>query len=237
MNINDYFLDVKRFPDQALIGVTGGIGSGKTSVVETIAEAGYATLSADDIARDITAQSEEAKAAIRQAFGEEVFQLDGSLNRETLAALIFGEGETQRRNRETLNAIVHPAVWREVAARARALFSEGRRFVFNESALLFETGADALYDLTVTVDAPEETRILRLSEGRGIAPDEARRRIQAQMPAEEKKRRAGYVIYNHGSRLQMREETMRFLETLERTIFPKGLAVSKKSSETMKNGN
>lgn len=227
MSMDNYFIGVKRFPDQAFIGITGGIGSGKTSVAKTIAEAGYPVLSADDIARDITAENEEVQAAIREAFGKGVFHADGSLNREAISALVFGEGEVQRQNRQTLNAIVHPAVWSEVAARARALFAEGARFVFNESALLFETGADALYDLTLVVDAAEETRIRRLSEGRAISPDEAKRRIQAQMPAEEKKRRADYILDNNGSLMQMREETIRFLETLEGTIFPKGFAAER----------
>jgi dephospho-CoA kinase len=214
MSIGQYFSGIKSSPDQGLVGITGGIGSGKSTVAAFIREAGYTVFSADDIARDLTNTHPEVKARINTAFGT-MYLPDGTLDRMRMAGLVFGTTPEHAQNLVQVNSIVHPFVWQEVAQRAKARFDEGDRFVFNESALVFETGADKFYDLVVVVDAPEDVRVMRLAEGRGISEEEARRRIQAQLSADEKRARAGYVIHNHGSRSEVQAETKRFLTALE----------------------
>lgn len=214
IRMEQYFSGIKSSPNQGLVGITGGIGSGKSTVAAFIRDAGYTVFSADDIARDLTNTHPEVKARINTAFGT-MYLPDGTLDRMRMAALVFGTTLEHSQNLAQVNSIVHPFVWQEVAQRAKARFNVGDRFVFNESALVFETGADKFYDLVVVVDAPEDVRVKRLAEGRGISEEEARRRIQAQLSADEKRARAGYVIHNHGSRSEVQAETKRFLTALE----------------------
>jgi dephospho-CoA kinase len=229
-DLHIFFRTIERTTTQAFIGLTGGIGSGKSAVAELLREFGCAVLSADDIGRDITHTDMDVKASIRAVFGE-VYLPDGSLDRANMAKFVFGDTPEQKANLARLNAIVHPAVWRMVAERARAFFVQGERFVFNETALLFETGADVWYDAIVVVDAPEVLRIKRLADGRGIPSDEAQRRITAQMPAAEKKMRADYVIRNDGSREKLRQETATFLAMLRRD----GIQRRSKTSSAIEN--
>jgi dephospho-CoA kinase len=213
-NSQSDFRRLNRLPTQKFVGLTGGIGSGKTTVATLIKEYGYTVLSADDIGRTITETDDTVKASIRAAFGE-VYLPDGSLDRLQMAALVFGDTPQHKQNLATLNTIVHPAVWRTVAQETEAHFARGERFVFNETALLFETGSDDWYDDIIVVDASEEVRLQRLSQGRGIAVEEARRRLAAQMPAEEKRKRADYVIDNNGSLEDMRREITNVLRALD----------------------
>ncbi len=214
--MNEIFANIKTAPNQAFIGLTGGIGSGKSTIAAFIREAGHPVLSADDIGRDLTNTHPRVKAAINEAFGE-MYLPDGSLDRVKMASLVFGDRPEHAQNLARINSIVHPFVWQEVARQAKEQFQAGKRFVFNESALLFETGADRFYDAILVVDADEEVRVRRLAEGRNIPEDEARRRIQAQMPAEEKKRRADYVLANNGSQADAKARTLLFLEQIEQT--------------------
>jgi dephospho-CoA kinase len=212
--MHDMFLHIKTSPDQVFIGLTGGIGSGKSTVAEIIREAGHPVLSADDIGRDITHTNEAVKASIRTTFGDDVYLPDGRLDRLKMSALVFGETAEHENNRTLLNGIVHPAVWKTVADEAAKHFRAGHRFVFNESALLFETGADTFYDRIIVVDAPEEVRVKRLAEGRNIPEDEARKRILAQIPSEEKRKKANFVIDNATTLESVRLQTHEVLERL-----------------------
>ncbi len=208
-----HFQNIKTDSTQAFIGITGGIGSGKSAVAEIIRAHGYTVLSADDIGRELTNTDEAVKASINAEFGE-MYHSDGTLNRIKMADLVFGNSLAHAEALARLNAIVHPAVWKAVAERVQSCFAKGETFVFNETALLFETGADAVYDAVIVVDAKEETRIQRLAEGRNISPEEARKRISAQMSAEEKKARADFVINNDGSRKDSEQATIRCLDEI-----------------------
>jgi dephospho-CoA kinase len=210
----EYFHNITISPEQVFIGITGGIGSGKSAVAAIIREAGFTVLSADDIGRDLTNSHPDVKARINAEFGQ-MYLPDGTIDRVRMAALVFGMSPEHTSALARLNAIVHPAVWQTVAERVKSLFAAGERCIFNETALLFEAGAEDAYTLVVVVDTPDEVRIQRLSEGRNISPDEARRRIAAQMPVEQKKARADYIIRNHGSRKDLQAETRHFLEYLE----------------------
>jgi dephospho-CoA kinase len=215
-----YFQNITTSPEQVFIGITGGIGSGKSAVAAIIREAGFTVLSADDIGRDLTNSHPDVKARINAEFGQ-MYLPDGTIDRVRMASLVFGTSPEHASALVRLNAIVHPVVWQTVAERVKTHFASGERYVFNETALLFEAGAEAAYNLVVVVDAPDEMRIQRLSEGRNISPDEARRRIAAQMPVEQKKARADYIIRNHGSREDLQVETRQFLEYVQNAP-PKG---------------
>jgi dephospho-CoA kinase len=204
---------------QMLIGLTGGIGSGKTTVATMLAERGCVVMSSDDIGRELTATNAEIQRRIIVAFPR-ALAANGSLNRAALAREVFGAGDDTAAALATLNAIIHPAVFAEIARRAGECFARGERFVFNETALLFETGIVRCYDLAVVVDAPEEVRVKRLVEHRGLDAEDARRRIRSQLPTEQKRAAAHYVIENAGDLESTRHTVELFLDELRAGRLP-----------------
>jgi dephospho-CoA kinase len=199
--------------DQMLIGLTGGIGSGKTTVAAMLASHGCTVMSSDEIGRDLTANNAAIQQSIMAAFPSAV-RADRTLDRAALAREVFGEGAEKAEALARLNAIVHPAVFAELARQAGEHFARGEQFVFNETALLFETGIVRCYDLAVVVDAPEDVRVRRLVEQRGLDPEDARRRIQSQLSTEEKRAAAHYVIENAGTLTETEQTVLVFLNDL-----------------------
>lgn len=196
-----------------LVGVTGGIGSGKSVVCEEFRARGRTVLHADQVARDLTEKDPSVAGAIRSAFGE-VYDAAGALDRKALAALVFSD----RKKLEKLNAIVHPAVFRAIDRQLREMHPEDLQpYVVIEAALIFESGMDAVLDFVVVVDAPEELRIRRVMERDGVAPDEVRARMASQMKTDEKLRRADFTIDNSGEREGL-AEIIGFLDTLLRQM-------------------
>jgi dephospho-CoA kinase len=189
------------------VGLTGGIGSGKSLVAVMFKGLGVPVLSADEIARSLTETDEIVRRAIRRQFGSTVFRKDGSLDRKRLADVIFSNKD----ERETLNAIVHPLVLKKIEEEITE--SEKRshaRLVIHEAALIYEAGADKDLDYVVFVDADEETRIRRVIERDGISRAEVSRRIDSQMPAERKKELADFVLTNDGDTKSL-ERRVKFL--------------------------
>jgi len=181
-----------------LIGLTGGIASGKSVVAARLAERGAVVVDADKLAREVVEPGTPALAAIADRFGADVIAADGSLNRPALGAVIFTDPEA----RLALNAITHPAVWK----RARELFAEAESadpdaVVVYDVPLLAEAAADRpiTFDLVVVVDASAETRLKRLVELRGLSEDEARHRISSQASDAERLALADVVIDSDGS--------------------------------------
>jgi dephospho-CoA kinase len=196
-----------------LIGLTGGMGSGKSTVARLIQQAGYTVMSSDDIARDLMASNTTLHEQILDAFPH-TRGADGAIDRAMLARTIFGDTPEHARALAYLNALVHPLVYQELAKRIGACFQHNERWVFNETALLFETGMVRCYDLSLVVDADEELRIQRLVEQRGVERSDAERRIQSQMPTAEKRSRADYIIWNNGSAEDLAHEVAMFLQWL-----------------------
>ena len=181
-----------------LIGLTGGIASGKSVVAARLAERGAVVVDADKLAREVVEPGTPALAAIADRFGADVISADGSLNRPALGAIIFTDPEA----RLALNAITHPAVWK----RARELFAEAESadpdaVVVYDVPLLAEAAADRpiTFDLVVVVDASAETRLKRLVELRGLSEDEARHRISSQASDAERLALADVVVESDGS--------------------------------------
>ena len=178
-----------------LIGLTGGIASGKSLVSSRLAELGATIVDADVLAREVVEPGTPGLAAIAEHFGSSVLHEDGTLNRPALGAIIFADPE----QRETLNAITHPAVWR----RARELFDAAAadEVVVYDVPLLVEgaKGRQLDFDLIVVVDASAETRLHRLVELRGLTRDEAQHRLNSQASDAERLAVADVVIDNNGT--------------------------------------
>lgn len=173
------------------IGLTGGIGSGKSTVAQLLADRGAVVIDADAIAREIVKPGETALAEIVNTFGPEVLLPDGTLDRAGLAAVVFADEDARAR----LDAITHP----RIAERGAELIAAAPvdAVVVYDMPLLVEQGAQALrdWDRIVVVDAPDDVRLSRLIQ-RGLSPDDARRRMVAQASREERLAVADDVIDN-----------------------------------------
>lgn len=174
------------------VGLTGNIAAGKSTVASAWRELGATVIDADELSRQAVEPGTPAHAAIAAEWGTWVLEEGGTLDRAALRQIVFADPDARAR----LESIVHPAVaalrddyFKDAAAR-------GEQLVVADVPLLFEVGMADEFDVVVLVDAPEETRLMRLVGDRGLEPDEARRIMTAQMPAELKRARADVVIEN-----------------------------------------
>ncbi|MDO0928199.1 dephospho-CoA kinase [Streptomyces sp. TG1A-8] len=172
------------------VGLTGGIGAGKSEVSRLLVEHGAVLIDADRIAREVVAPGTPGLAAVVDAFGGDVLAADGSLDRPRLGSLVFADPGKLA----VLNAIVHPLV----GARSRELESAADEdaVVVHDVPLLTENGLAPLYDLVIVVDARPETRLDRLVRLRGMTEEDARARMAAQASREQRRRIADIVIDN-----------------------------------------
>lgn len=175
-----------------LIGLTGGIASGKSTVARRLVQHGAVLIDADVLARKVVEPGTPALARIREEFGDAVLRSDGSLDREKLGSVIFHDDEA----RAKLNAIVHPAV-RELGekVKADAVAADPDAIIVHDIPLLVEAGrADEPFDMIVVVEAPKKTRVARLVDERGLAYEHAVARVDAQASDEERRAVADVVI-------------------------------------------
>jgi dephospho-CoA kinase len=178
-----------------IYGLTGGTGSGKSAAARHFESLGIPVIDADQVGHEVIEPGGAAEEAVVAAFGEAVLT-DGAIDREKLGGLVFRDAEA----RERLNGIVHPAIRLEMANRCAQYAQDGHRIVIIDAALLGENGTlDDYFAGLILVLAPTETRVQRLTGPRGIAEDEARRRIAAQRPPEDKVALARWVIENTGT--------------------------------------
>lgn len=177
-----------------MIGLTGGIGSGKSTVAKLLAEHGFPVVDADQLAREVVEPGQPALAELAEAFGHDVLLADGSLNRSELAARAFVDKERT----ELLNAITHPRIQELRERRFQEAKDAGSDAVVYDMPLLVEQGVDKNMDLTVVVDVDVEERIRRLVATRGLTEEDARRRIAAQVADTERLAAADVVIDNNG---------------------------------------
>jgi dephospho-CoA kinase len=171
------------------LGLTGGIGSGKTLVCSILEKLGVPVYYADSAARRLMNSDEELSKNIVGVFGAEVYN-GASLNRDLLARKVFGNQEML----DKLNAMVHPAVRKDYSGWIES--QKGAPYVVEEAAILFESGADRLLDGSVLVYAPEALRIQRVMKRDGVDEESVRSRMMHQMDEDKKKERADHVIYN-----------------------------------------
>ena len=184
-----------------IIAVSGGIGSGKSSVTSVFASHGAVTADADAIAREILESGEPTLTEVARAFGDDLLREDGSLDRALLASRVFGgEGADERVAR--LNAITHPVI--EVRAWSILRGAPEGALAVYDIPLLVEGDHAERFDAVVIVDAPVEERVKRL-EGRGVTPEDARARIRAQASSQQRRAIATIWIDNEGSAADLEE--------------------------------
>jgi dephospho-CoA kinase len=174
------------------VGLTGGIGAGKSAVARTLAEHGAVVIDADQLAREVVEPGTPGLAQVVVEFGEEILQADGSLDRERLGAIVFSDPERLQR----LNAIVHPLVRKRTAALIGAAPADA--VVVQDIPLLVENGLAPMFALVIVVESPEPLRVERLMRDRGMSAEQVRDRLAAQASDEERRAVADVVIVNDG---------------------------------------
>lgn len=177
-----------------LVGLTGGIGSGKSTVARMLQERGAVVIDADDLARQAVEPGSYGYAEVLRRFGAPVVSLSGDLDRERLASIVFKDSDARR----DLEAIIHPEVARLFLG-ATEPYRDTDRIVVYVVPLLVESGLQGMFDLIVVISAEEARRIERLASDRDMADDEIRARIAAQLRDDERERAATHVLWNDGS--------------------------------------
>ena len=178
-----------------VVGLTGGIGSGKSAVSGMLTERGAVVLDADVHAREVVAPGTPGLAAVVAAFGDAVVASDGTLDREALGSIVFTDPDALAR----LNAIVHPLVGELSARRRREAEAAGIEVVVHDVPLLAENDLAAMYDVVVVVDCSEATQLARLTGPRGMTQRDAEARMARQASREQRLAIADEVIRNEGS--------------------------------------
>ncbi len=196
-----------------LVGLTGGIASGKSTAGKIFRELGVHMIDADQVSRDVVAPSLPALDEIVEAFGPEILGENRELDRAALGALIFADPK----KRLTLERIIHPRIAEEIDRRVEELRRRSPEgIIMVDAALTIEVGNQDRYEYLVVVYTDEATQLRRLTERDGLENSEARRRIEAQMPLERKVEYADFVIDNGGSAEELRAEVERVFRELER---------------------
>ena len=191
------------------IGVTGGIGSGKTEVCTMFERLGIPFLSADTIAKEISNYDPRVRGLLIKLLGSQAYTSDGVLDRAYIASKVFSSKNIQKK----INAIIHPRVEEEVRDKFSAMEQAGIRIGIVEAALIYEAGLDRLLDAVVVVDASEEIKIDRVVKRDGTSPSSVLDRMKAQMDPSAKLKKADYVIHNEGTIGEL-EQKVQFLYSI-----------------------
>jgi dephospho-CoA kinase len=197
-----------------IVGLTGGIASGKSTLAATLRARGVPVVDADALARAAVAPGSPALAEIARAFGPGVLAPDGSLDRKRMGALAFSDEGARRR----LEAITHPAVRHAMAEETARIAAQGHDLAFYDVPLLFEVGLERILDAVVVVWAPPDVQRARLEARDGLAPPEAEARLAAQLPLDEKAARADFVVENAGPPGDLGPKADRLLADLRRGL-------------------
>lgn len=194
-----------------LVGLTGGIATGKSTVAKMLRELGCVIIDADVLAREVVEPGEPAYEDIVAAFGSDVIQANGSLDRKRLGAIVFADAARRKR----LEAMTHPRIRERFARRLQELTEQGfAGLVFFDAAVMIESGNYRNMDRLVVVATDEATQRERLQGRDGIGADEAARRMASQMPVAEKAKLADHVIDNSGDRGATERQVRRVHEAL-----------------------
>ncbi|OGP81228.1 MAG: dephospho-CoA kinase [Deltaproteobacteria bacterium RBG_16_64_85] len=194
-----------------VFGLTGGIGTGKSTVSRMFREEGLAVVDADRIAREVTAPGRPAYEAIVRRFGREVLLPDGRIDRKKLGGIVFSDAA----KRAELEEITHPEIAIGIAAEIHRLESEGHRIAIVDAALIHETGRRARFEAVIAVHCGRMQQVRRLVERDGISDQQALRRIAAQMNPDEKARASEHVIDNSGDRASTRAQVRALVERIK----------------------
>lgn len=195
-----------------IIGLTGNIASGKSTVASILKNLGASIIDADQIARDVVGKGKPALQKIADHFGTEVLKSDGTLNREVLGSIVFNDED----KREILNSIIHPEILREISTLIDKYRSEGKDIVIIEAALIVEREKlKQMIDKLIVVNTSEKTQMERLMRRNDYSAKQAQARINSQMPAEQKIKHADYIINNDSDLEHLSNQTKEIWDELQ----------------------
>ncbi len=182
--------------DVVIIGITGGIGSGKSTIADWIRERGYSVISSDEIAKEQMRTNEELKQKLVKEFGDSIYLENGELNKSLLSDLIFDTNNSQVKK---INQIVHPYAIDSIMNQLETLANDGNKLLFVESALMYESGMAEGYDYVITVYIDEDNVIERVKSRSGLSEEKIRIIMKSQLNPIEKKKLADFTIDNNGT--------------------------------------
>ncbi|WP_075620038.1 dephospho-CoA kinase [Paenisporosarcina indica] len=191
-----------------IIGLTGSIASGKSTISAMLKEKGFPIVDADLVARIVVERGTKTLQEIEEVFGKEIMNVDGTLDREALGQIIFHNPA----KRKLLNDLMHPAIRAEMLRQRDKLIQDGHSTIIMDIPLLFESKLQHFVDKIMVVSVTEETQLQRLMERNSLSIEEAMARIQSQLPISEKEKGADAVIYNNGSKEESKEQLERLLD-------------------------
>lgn len=207
---NSELVQKKESAHMLVVGLTGGIGGGKSEVRRMLANAGITVIDADTLSRELSDSNVGIIKAIKEEFGEDMYDADGRLRRKALAQIVFRD----RKKLEKLNGIIHPRVIRAVERELEQRQARGERIVVVEAALHYEIKWNEAMDVMVVVYAPMELRVQRVQQRDGVDEANVRDRMANQLPLEEKVKLADYVIHNEGDLEQLSREVSKLVTWL-----------------------
>jgi dephospho-CoA kinase len=201
-----------------IVGLTGGVASGKTAVSQVLKEEGAYIIDADQIARELVQPHKPAWNELIRAFGQEILREDGSIHRKKLAEKVFADPE----QRKLLNQVLHPRIKEEMDRRAKEIGQKDpEAIVMIDAPLIVELGDHREMDKLIVVTSTQTQQIERLKDRDGTSPEEALRIVSSQMPLEEKLKFADFVIRNEGSLEETRKRTKEVFKELKKIVLQK----------------
>ncbi len=203
-----------------IIGLTGGIATGKSTVSRYFQDEGVPVIDADELARKIVAPGQPALKEIVDTFGDQVLRDDGTLDRSRLGDKIFRNEAA----RKSLEAVTHPRIAQAMVDEARKKFEAGHDWVLYDAALLVETGTHQWLDALIVVDCSARTQRRRLQQRDELNREQAQQRIESQMPLSEKRQAADFIIDNDGSRDETRAQVQQLKQRIDELIKSHGTA-------------
>lgn len=193
------------------IGLTGSIGTGKSTVSKLLRERGIAVIDADLLAREIVKKGQECLNDLKNVFGNQVLTIDGELDRKKLGQIVFSDDSKL----ELLNSVTHPHIRRRIKAQMNELESKNNKVIVLDIPLLFEAKMEDLVDIILVVFAKEEIQIKRITERDNCTQEEAMRIIKTQISQQDKISKSDYTIDNSGTIEELKEKLNGFLEKIE----------------------
>jgi dephospho-CoA kinase len=198
-----------------IIGITGGIGSGKSTISKFIEERGFIVINSDSKAKSLYIENQDLKSELIKEFGQQFYLPDGNINKSFIENIIFGEDDESKIKLNKLNRLVHPLVIQSNIDEIDQLVEDGEKTIFVESALIFEIGMEDAYDYIISVYANPEIALKRAISRTGASKEQIEKRIKSQLSPEEKKKKADFVINNNGTLEELKKATNFIIDLIE----------------------